>query len=104
MAECAYCKGEMREVHGCNATPLVIEGTEYLPIPWGRERVRGVGRANGRCHDCGVDIGAVHHHGCDVERCPACGDQSISCGCVWAGEEHLSEDWLEEMEDRLLGS
>ncbi|MGH8919215.1 MAG: hypothetical protein ACRD0H_12960, partial [Actinomycetes bacterium] len=53
------------------------------------------------CGDCNVLPGAVHHHGCDAERCPACRRQSISCGCVWAGEEHLGEDWVEEMAGRF---
>jgi hypothetical protein len=36
-----------------------------------------------------------------MEMCPACGGQSISCGCVWAGEEHLAEDWADTMEERF---
>jgi len=34
-----------------------------------------------RCHDCGVPEGALHRPGCDMERCPFCGGQLITCSC-----------------------
>lgn len=39
------------------------------------------------CHDCAVFKGEFHVPGCDVEECPACGGQLISCDCEFDGEE-----------------
>jgi phosphoribosyl 1,2-cyclic phosphodiesterase len=38
---------------------------------------------NTRCHDCGIENkkGNCHHYGCDMERCPKCKGQLISCAC-----------------------
>ena len=34
-----------------------------------------------RCHDCNCKEGELHEYGCDMERCPFCGGQLISCDC-----------------------
>lgn len=36
-----------------------------------------------KCHDCGCREGEFHVLGCDMERCPFCGGQLISCECIY---------------------
>jgi hypothetical protein len=36
-----------------------------------------------RCHDCNCKEGEIHQLGCDMERCPWCGGQLITCHCVY---------------------
>jgi len=31
------------------------------------------------CHGCGARVGELHQLGCDMERCPICGGQLITC-------------------------
>ncbi len=36
---------------------------------------------NQTCHDCGCKEGEIHKFGCDMERCPFCHGQLLSCDC-----------------------
>ena len=33
------------------------------------------------CHDCSAHTGQRHHVGCDMEQCPRCGNQALTCEC-----------------------
>jgi hypothetical protein len=44
------------------------------------------------CGDCSVSPGQIHLESCDIEECPRCFGQLLSCGCVWGEgpvEAHL---------------
>jgi hypothetical protein len=65
------------------------------------------------CGDCGTKEGQLHILGCDMERCPFCGNQLISCQCgykkpgidvspgSWAYSHGLTEAQQEDWEKLL---
>ncbi len=89
MAICEWCEQEMKEADSCSANTEVEypDGTKLPSIPYSMEREDWGAAAGLPCHDCGVLPGGNHHPGCDVERCPICQGQLISCGCLDEREE-----------------
>lgn len=85
MAICKWCNKDMKQVGTCVESGIEIDNEIYKPILYGQET-----RANFksvRCHDCNIEVGGIHHPGCDVEECPICHFQLISCGCLDEDEE-----------------
>ena len=89
MTICKGCKQEMLGTDTCADVPFRFNGVDYDPIPYGKER--GVWESE-RCHDCNVVKGGYHHPGCDVEECPVCHGQAISCDCVYESEEDAADE------------
>ncbi len=81
MAICAQCEGEMLEGKSCLPDPIIIGGRPYEPIRWGEETDTRHWDPSEFCRDCNVGLGGVHHPGCLIERCPACGGQAWGCPC-----------------------
>lgn len=99
MAICPVCQLEMTspKTASCSAqrrsrvVPMIKDGVTYEPLPYNaaKDVIGGLGR---RCHDCNILDGGIHHFGCDMEVCPVCGGQFISCGCFDECYEHLCDD------------
>lgn len=79
MAKCEDCGQEMLTANGCTFNYLELRNKKrYHRLRVGNE---GWVESGERCPDCGAKYGYYHHLGCDVERCPVCGDQQIGCAC-----------------------
>ncbi len=82
MAICTFCGNDMLDGVSCTPAPVHIGGRPYDPIRWGDETRLWLQQPSARCGDCNTPLGAVHHHGCDLEQCPACDGQALMCGCL----------------------
>lgn len=83
MVECEYCKREMTTADGCTFDGIKINGRWFkrfrVGFPGGMDY--DLVQKDERCYDCGAKYGELHHPGCDMEACPRCGEQMISCDC-----------------------
>ena len=81
MAICKLCKREMKTAHGCVCHNYVHDGKAVAAIKYGSEDYDFPVSKNSVCHDCNARPGEYHHIGCDMEQCPVCGGQLLSCEC-----------------------
>lgn len=58
---------------------LKIEGKTFDRIPYGENPAWT--DASAPCHDCAALMGQIHVFGCDMEECPRCSRQLITCEC-----------------------
>ncbi len=77
VALCDWCQQSMNVGTGCTVDTFddFIDGLKRKRIPYTCQ--------NGQhCGDCNVTNGQLHHPSCDMEICPRCNGQSLSCDCV----------------------
>lgn len=73
---CKYCEENMGTADSCKHPLIKIGDAVYARDTTHFDK-------NERCHDCGIlnKKGNLHHVGCDMEKCPRCGEQAFCCDC-----------------------
>jgi hypothetical protein len=87
-----------KQIERAQHRPFYMVSTVLERIRWGDERYPGIRkrRMTQTCHDCGVLPGQLHVPGCDMEQCPGCRGQNISCGCAHEAITQAAVDQWEE--------
>ena len=98
-AICKVCKKEMARNGGCTEGWVVYKIDGKLDI-FNRTTHNHQITEGEPCHDCNAKAGEYHHWGCDMERCPRCGGQLISCDCP---VEYLSTPEQEKVAETKRG-
>ena len=73
-----------------NIPSFILDGHSVSRISYGAEK-NDWGAERQPCDDCRVIKGEFHVPGCDIEECPVCHDQLISCECSFEDSSDL--DW-----------
>lgn len=75
MSICRDCNQEMMNSVGCTLKTVHMHDGKT------EDRIKYPSHMSNNCRDCNCPPDSYHHLGCDMERCPQCGGQIISCEC-----------------------
>lgn len=82
---CEGCNREMLNIttRTCveNKVITYADGVTLAAVPYKNPYFSDREDPDHRCHDCGIALGGFHHTFCDMEECPRCGGQLLSCDC-----------------------
>ncbi|MEY2454071.1 MAG: hypothetical protein QOD92_3645 [Acidimicrobiaceae bacterium] len=89
----AYRRGDLGRHAVCNECGQAMETAptclvDVGDMPYGHEAFwpNLDFEAAERCNGCGVELGGLHHAGCDTAECRGCGQQALACECVGGDE------------------
>ena len=71
---------------------IISNGTVYERIPFGKEIRMPWGSIGKNCGDCCVLLGQYHTEGCDIEECPICHKQFLTCNCQIDGYVNIKQE------------
>ena len=77
---CPACGQDKRDAESCGGPMLQVAGQVYERVRFGQESGNRWEEFD-FCPECGVSHGGLHHPGCDIEECPRCRTQYLSCDC-----------------------
>lgn len=97
MAICLDCDREMLTAPSCVVSTLHLTGASFPLTPYGGDGTSAPG--GGRCGDCGVEPGGFHHLGCDLQQCPRCQRQLLTCGCPFDELGGAGDGEVESLDD-----
>jgi hypothetical protein len=87
----ACCERAVGEPCAVASLVLIREGGARIgAVPWGSERFHrprrggelGAWSPDSPCPDCATPPGGLHHRGCQLAGCGACGGRLLACGCT----------------------
>lgn len=80
-AICSLCDQNMKTAEGCTLDKFIKRADGWISRPPKYGEGRDWPDLPERCPDCAVHLGNVHHSGCDIEMCPHCERQLLTCEC-----------------------